>query len=132
MKLHLPAPKRSDDDLVPLINVVFLLLIFFLLVGTLMPTPPVPIRYAEGGDRPLPAVPVGALLVTAGGAVHLDGERFSAGQIAARLQAARDGTASIAVVADRGLTMRDLGPVLDALAAAGFAEVELVTVRGPA
>ena len=129
MKLKAQGRRRAEDDLVPLINVVFLLLIFFLLVGTLMPPPPVAVRYVEGGEQPLPSLAPGALVVTADGGAHLDGEYVAAGQIAARL-AARATSGSIAVVADRALTMRDLRPVLDALAAAGLSKVELVTVRG--
>ncbi len=45
MKLQAPAPRStpSDDNLIPMINVVFLLLIFFMVAGTIRPSDPLPI-----------------------------------------------------------------------------------------
>ena len=53
--MRLPTPTRRarrDDDLIPLINVVFLLLVFFMLTGTLRPP--------ESRDIDLPRIEQGA------------------------------------------------------------------------
>ena len=45
MKLQAPTSRStpSDDNLIPMINVVFLLLIFFMVAGTIRPSDPLPI-----------------------------------------------------------------------------------------
>jgi len=67
-------PRRSDDGVLPLINVVFLLLIFFMLAGRLAAVDPFPLtppRSAAAG-----AQEQAALLVQIGadGRLALDGE----------------------------------------------------------
>lgn len=68
------SPKRDDDRVLPLINVVFLLLIFFMLAGTFAVRDPFdlqpPRSVSEGGDDPdLMVVQVGK-----GGEIAIDGE----------------------------------------------------------
>ena len=57
--------NRSDDNIVPMINIVFLLLIFFLLAGTLSPRPPFELESVTTTLRPQADAPVNGLYVSA-------------------------------------------------------------------
>ena len=46
-----PPPRRPFEAMVPLINIVFLLLIFFLLAGTIAPQSPVDVTLPEGAQN---------------------------------------------------------------------------------
>ena len=127
------APQRSTgggDDLIPLINVIFLLLIFFLLAGTLTPPPAVPIDYVESGGRAVPSVSPDSLYVDAAGGAYLAGELLTQDRRGETLAALRQRLGEhLPLVLDRDLEMRFLQPLLRDLTAAGFRDVELVTVR---
>lgn len=43
LQAHASRSTPSDDNLIPMINVVFLLLIFFMVAGTIRPSDPLPI-----------------------------------------------------------------------------------------
>ncbi|MBK1623925.1 ExbD/TolR family protein [Afifella marina] len=132
MRLTQPRKSAPGDDLVPLINVVFLLLIFFLLAGTLMPAPSAPVDYVRAGAEPAPSIPANAVYVDAEGLTYFDGEQLTGEALRRRLAAAEPGAGKIPLVLDRGVTMERLKPVFDDLTAAGLAKVELMTVRGSA
>ncbi|MCT8266536.1 biopolymer transporter ExbD [Afifella sp. JA880] len=132
MRLTQPRKSAPGDDLVPLINVVFLLLIFFLLAGTLMPAPSAPVDYVRAGAEPAPSIPANAVYVDAEGITYFDGEQLTGEALRQRLAAAEPGADKIPLVLDRSVTMERLKPVFDDLTAAGLAKVELMTVRGSA
>jgi len=129
MKLARETPSRTTDDLVPLINVVFLLLIFFLLAGTLMPTPAAPVRYIEGAGEAAPAIPADAVYVDSAGAIHLREGPASLEALDARLAAARAAQRPLPLVLDRALPMQKVRPVLKRLSEAGVTKVDMVTIR---
>ncbi|WP_414834070.1 ExbD/TolR family protein [Afifella sp. YEN Y35] len=132
MRLTQPRKSTPGDDLVPLINVVFLLLIFFLLAGTLMPAPSAPVDYVRAGAEPAPSIPANAVYVDAEGLTYFDGEQLRGEALRRRLAVAEPDAGKIPLVLDRGVTMERLKPVFDDLTAAGLAKVELMTVRGSA
>ncbi|MDQ0324291.1 biopolymer transport protein ExbD [Rhodopseudomonas julia] len=132
MRLTQPRKSVPGDDLVPLINVVFLLLIFFLLAGTLMPAPSAPVEYVKAAAQPAPSIPANAVFVDADGNTYFDGEQLTGDALRQRLKAAEPGAGKIPLVLDRGVRMERLKPVFDDLTAAGIAKVELMTVRGSA
>lgn len=126
MKIRTSSRQAGDDELVPLINVVFLLLIFFLIAGTLTPAPAVPIRYLESDGAAVPTLPPGSVFVDASGRFFVDGAEVPAENLTERL--GNDGRVSL--VLDRGVQMRRLDPLFRALTHAGSVELEIVTVRG--
>ena len=122
-------------NVVPMIDIVMVLIIFYLMVGQLA------LNRAAGID--IPATPQGAqprhavadpivLGVRDDGAVLLDGVAIDParlrGELAGRL--ARDPTARVEVRADRDAAYARVRPALDAARAAGVREVDLVTERG--
>ncbi|WP_224408087.1 biopolymer transporter ExbD [Afifella sp. IM 167] len=132
MKLPPQTPSRAADDLVPLINVVFLLLIFFLLAGTLMPAPAAPVRYIEGAGEAAPQIPADAVYVDRAGVIYLKGGPASPEALTARLAEARGKAGPLPLVLDRALAMETVQPVLARLSEAGITRVEIVTLRGSA
>lgn len=114
-----PQPKRGEP-IVPMINVVFLLLIFFLMTAQIAPPDPF--------DIDLPAAPLGD---SAEAALPLylsaDGEiAFGAARGAPALQAAKD-QGPVVLRADAHAKGADLARALTQLAALGAGEVTLVT-----
>lgn len=119
--------RGLDDALLPLINVVFLLMVFFLMAGRLggpMPGDADPRSQAE--PQALDAAPL-QLELRAGGRVALGGLEFPDGELGVRSLAWRgqavDLRASGDAPADRVLRL------LGALRQAGVGEVRLLTVR---
>ena len=134
MRLSTRPRRQSDDGIVPLINIVFLLLIFFLIAGTITPRADIPIDFPQTAETPAARMPADAVYVSAGGFVSYRGASVDLGGLAATVAAEFTATEdrSLAVVVDRSLPATDLSPILGALAGAGVTKVRLITRRGGA
>lgn len=121
---------RNDDQILPLINVVFLLLIFFMVVGSLSATDPFPIeppRSVNGGaGDPKDLI----LLIGADGRLALDGAVVEAAQlqgaVAGRLQSLAH--PEVHVKADGGAEASAVVKVMETLRRAGVERIRLMTV----
>ena len=118
-----PRPSR-DHNMIPLINIVLLLLIFFLIAGQLANTPEIQLPVSDS-DRP---VERHELTLTLDTHLWLNGERIGLEALGAALQAA---TAEKTVVlrADRDVTAESLDSVLDLLRAQGITTVTLYSLK---
>ncbi len=118
-------PRRSEN-VVPLINVVFLLLIFFMLTSTLRPPEAtfVSLPTATGEDTGDPERDVPVLALDATGRVVWDGQILSVAEL--QEVSAAEG---LEIRADRDVPARVLLPLLERLDEAGVPHVELVTRR---
>ena len=128
--MHLPARpvKRSSDWVMQLINIVFLLLLYFLVNGTI------------AGQQEFAAEPPRTLLVTAasppndavvideGGAITFRGKQATVETLASLLASEVD----VKVVADRRLQALILVGILDRLHDRGVGNISLVTVQNDA
>ncbi|MCB1746532.1 MAG: biopolymer transporter ExbD [Gammaproteobacteria bacterium] len=135
MSASLAAPPRrtrgSDAPLIPLINIVFLLLVFFMVAGQIAPTRDLGVEPPASQSRaPLPTAPL-RLVLRRNGALSLDGHAVATANLAMTLGAAPRG-APVALAADHDVRAGTLAPVLTALRAAGLAEVTLYTRRADA
>lgn len=129
--MRLPDPQRraAGENMIPLINIVFLLLIFFMLAGTL--SAPEPFRVEPPASRSDTALEnrEWTLLVGADGQLALDGEllgRERLGEAVANTLAANP-EARLKLKADADITAVALVEVMDALRAAGAERVILLT-----
>jgi biopolymer transport protein ExbD len=122
MRFDAPRPVRPREPVVPMINVVFLLLIFFLMAASIAPPEPfaVTLPVAAGED---PGVPGEVLFLGADGGLALGAARDEA--VFAAL-AGHDG--ALEIRADAGLPAAALAALLPRLAAVGVAEATLVTL----
>lgn len=101
MRFTKPRPqKASDDALIPLINIVFLMLIFFMIAGQIQPPEVLSIDPPNSRQSRLIKPERILLLMDAQGRVALDGEVFPASllgeRLAGRLAAAREVSAAAA------------------------------------
>ncbi len=129
------SPPRSgadvDSRLVPLINIVFLLLIFFMLAGSIRPPDPIEIDrpVSDAPGRPSPG-PVRILLSPTG--LFVDELAVEASELSAvltaRWSAQRAGDErAVEIHADRNLPFARLSNVLTVIRAATPDRVQLVT-----
>ena len=135
-----PERPRGDHGLVPLINVVFLLLAFFMIAGQIQRSdavrvaPPVSISETVAAEQRM------ELVVAADGTVYLEGEAVVLEELAPALRQRMtlgpatpvagssnpDGSA-ILVKADADLDVMRLEAVLEELARAGASRAALAT-----
>lgn len=123
------APRRHRqpaESVVPMINVVFLLLIFFMMSATIMPPAPFDLTLPQAGADADPAGDQ-TMYLSATGEMSFEGAFQDA---AWELLAAKDATATLTLRADAALEARAVAQVLSRLAELGRANVELV-VRAP-
>ena len=124
--------RGGDDKLISLINVVFIILVFFMLMGRLVPPdafevdPPVSTvtaRMESGGIE---------ILVAPDGRIAVDSELVSETSLAPILEQKFEGyvptgAATIVVKADADTPMRVLQPVLDTLRTLDAERITLAT-----
>jgi len=117
----------------PLIDVVFLLLVFFLLTSTF--TVPEAIDLTLPDSSTAEAAPPEALVVSLleDGRIELDGTGVSLGALSAAITRARESGADgpVRLAADAGVEVQAMIEVMDALRIAGATDVSIAT-RPPA
>lgn len=123
MRFASPRRKTRADSIVPMINVVFLLLIFFLMSAELAPAPPFAVDLPEASATD-PAAQGAALHAGPAGDLAFGALRGEAALAAAA--AAGD----VTLRADRALPGGDLARLLARLAALGATGVQLVVEGG--
>lgn len=130
MRLPRPQPARRRESTIALINVVFLMLIFFLIAGTLAPPLEPEVALVETAEAP-PSEPPDALFVTREGELRAQGETISAEDFVERLEAGAGdtGAGAVKVAPDRELPAARLIEIVAELRAAGAERVTIVTER---
>lgn len=134
MRFEPPRPPNQDERILPLINVVFLLLIFFMLAGQLAATdvftiePPQSLSEGKGDPGQL------VVLVAADGRLAMAGEAIDAAQLLPRLKAAlaEDAQVRVYIKADAEASSVEVVKVMEVLRQAGAQRVHLITRAGGA
>ena len=124
-----PAPRRRAEPAIALINVTFLMLIFFLVAGTVAPPLDPDLTLARASDLDGRAPP-DALALRADGTTWFRGEAVAPASYVARRLAEGDGPLSARLMPDRDVPAARLVEVALALRAAGAARVMVVARRG--
>lgn len=130
---------RRPEVALPLINVVFLLLIFLLMVGTVREPIPESLAMAatrQAEDRPQAS---NTLILGADGSLRFRGRRISLEDLPSRLREARAtnpvtedrsaGMERLTIVADRRVPAERLLDLARLIAANGIEAIAIVTVR---
>jgi biopolymer transport protein ExbD len=126
-----PKPRvRRAEPMIGLINVVFLLLVFFLVSASLAPPLDRDVRLVQAADLAGRAPPDAAVLTADGRLSYRGAEIAPAAYVAARVAAGDGAAPAVRLVPDRAVEARRLIAVARALSEAGAAEVWLVTDRG--
>ncbi|MGR3759149.1 ExbD/TolR family protein [Roseobacteraceae bacterium NS-SX3] len=122
MDLTDPTRRPRAESIVPMINVVFLLLIFFLMTSRLAQPEPFEVTPPEAGpDTEAKAEAV--LYIDAKGRMHFDGAEGEAALARLAGAAGEDGTVQLR--ADARLEAAALARILRQLAASGLSRAEL-------
>ena len=129
MRVEFVRPKRPTMalDLAPLIDVVFLLLVFFMLTSSFLP-PALPVELPVAGNtESAPAEPV-VLVIAADGSISLNGEVVVLAVLADRLAQALAASESKAlhVRGDRAAPYGVFLEVMDVAKGAGASQLHLV------
>jgi biopolymer transport protein ExbD len=124
-----PDRQRRGPDLTPVMDVVFILVVFFLVVSTFSETLVKPMQVSLPGAPAAASSPQRAaeLKLTATGMV-LDGETVSADGLIQRLSGLAD--RPLVIVASEDAPYQALVDALDGAQAAGLGNVKVETERG--
>lgn len=126
-------PADEDQRILPLINVVFLLLVFFMVAGQLTKTDAVKIEPPLSDSKKEVAEPPLQILIAADGRIVLGGTVIAPEALSGKLSTllnAHGGTAhggTVHVKADGAVDAVTVIAVLDRIKAAGATQVNLLT-----
>lgn len=128
MKLRRPRQQTHSETIVALIDVVFFLLVFFMMTGRMDATAPFAVMPPIGDTGS--SMPSGGVTVSVDdtGALALDGFRLTPEELDARVAARLAATPDllVRVNADRGTALRFVLPVVSRLETLGARDVVLV------
>jgi len=139
MRIYTPPRRHPPQSIVPMINVVFLLLIFFLMTAQIAPPDPIEVQPPSVSQPGGVAEGEFTLYLGADGALAFRDVTGDEAAIAA-LQAAKDAYCAsggcsdnvppppVILRADAELPGATLARLMPRLAQAGFADIQLVTV----
>jgi len=124
--------NNTDDNMIPLINVVFLMLIFFMVAGQITAAdgvkvaPPVSVSNSQTNNEQLKVV------IAEDGRVFIDGSLIEEKEITARILSYRldqnaDENTGILVKADADLAIERLQTILKLIKSAGITSLSLIT-----
>lgn len=133
MRFEAPRPRNDEERILPLINVVFLLLIFFMLAGRIAATDPFEVTPPSSTSE----TPAGSkdILVVMGadGRLALDGEtvRREALQASVAERLTERNPARVRFKADSRAEAAEVVAVMEILREAGVERLKLLTVPAP-
>lgn len=130
MKLDRPHRRKAGINVTSLIDVVFLLLIFFVVTATFLERPGIDLTLPEAGSAPVAAREELTIRLSSDGATWVDGARVESRALADTLEArlAREGTDRVVLEADERVPHGRVVHAMDAARRAG-AEALVVATR---
>jgi biopolymer transport protein ExbD len=131
MKFRQRTPRQDRETLIPLINVVFLLLIFFMLAGRLTQQPPFDWTPPDSRSDRAPGDSVVVVHVAPEGRIAVAGREVALDGLRNAVRAAvADRPGPVHLRADRDVEANHVIGVLERLRAAGLESVRLYTKPG--
>ncbi len=121
--------NNSDDNLIPLINIVFLMLIFFMVAGQIQRTDSVKIEPPQSVSSLSPQDEKASLIIEHDGSIHLEDTAVELDQLAnlLALQRSHQPTSDLLIKTDATLPAEKLYEILKHVRAAGFQKISLAT-----
>lgn len=135
MIVPLPRSRRtSEDNVLPLINIVFLLLIFFMIAGALSTRPPFELQPPRADAAPSTSAPATAgIAIAADGRIAFRGEEIALEALAERVREwseSGDDDKALTLRADGGADSERLLRVMTTLREAGIERIRMLAVGG--
>lgn len=129
MRLPASEPKRLREPIGPLVDVVFLLLVFFLLAGNLEPPPPIEVNPPESENADAQDRGSLCILLDAEGRIAFDGKVLVREGLSAAIgaQTLSERPQSARVEADSAASAGEVLALLKQLRALGIEGLELAT-----
>ena len=126
-------PRGGDIDMVPMINFVFLLLIFFMLSGSFTNDDTLGVKAPESSASTPSELTASIVLLAADGRIAFGTELIPDAHLYGRAAQWRSENIGglLQVKADAGVTAQRVVEVLETLRAAGVDRVTLLTTRAP-
>lgn len=122
-------PHRKADSSLALINVVFLLLLFLLVAGTLRPPLPEDFAWAETINQDGTSNIQGGLVLTRDGAVWADGRQLNDKDLEAHLKTVAGASDRLTVQVDKRARMEAVAALAALARSSGLQALSLVTVE---
>lgn len=128
--------QGGDDGVIPLINVVFLMLIFFMVAGQIQKADPINITPPNSINEQRPASEPNVMLVVGSdGEMYLNDELVVLEDVESRLTQLFDSAADqeafwVQIKADGALNIEALRPLFSEIRAAGLTKVSVATQLG--
>lgn len=131
MRFEPRRPAAHEASILPLINVVFLLLIFFMLAGSLSVKEPLPVAAPESVSEGIPEQEALRLLLDRDGRMALDGEVIRETERLDRVREAMNAAPGrrLHLKADAAIAANQVAMLLEALRELGVERVRLITVQ---
>ena len=123
------AARRIDDKIIPMINVIFLLLMFFLIVGNISELVDEDVVPPHSTSNTVSTSAGAKWLLTRDGVVVLDGQPVGLSQLAAQLEVAGSLPERIILRADGNAKSGALMPLMELLRKHGVETISLVTIN---
>ncbi len=126
---QLGAEEEVSIDIAPLIDVVFILLIFFLVTATFMNDSGIPLTRAEARNtEPLPTESL-RINISTSESIYIKGKKVSLSDIPQYVRNFNTGKerANIIIVADENVSAKKLISVMDEIRSAGSHNIALAT-----
>lgn len=129
--IHLPKPlpSRSADSSLALINVVFLLLLFLLVSGTLRPPLPDAFEWAETTETDGEGQVRNTLVLTRTGDIWFEGEVLDEAGVDGFLADLAGQKRTLSVQVDRHAQMADVARLAKRMRTAGVERLSFVTIE---
>ena len=131
MRLGSSSPRpRTEESLIPLIDIAFLILIFFLIASTIKPFSDREVKLAEIEASSSSAATPRMLIIRSDGALFIGTQPLIDSDLPARFTAwSEDSILPVTIVADRKLKAVQLIDLVARARAAGLMNVKLLTRR---
>ncbi len=133
MKLHRRIPEEVDVNLTPMIDVVFLLLIFFMITTTFKKTSDIDINLPKASAQPAKQVDAPLeVAVFADGSYAVNGEMIADKKLGTLMDAIRqlasgDSAQSVQLKADSQTNYQSVVIAMDALRQLGLTKLSIIT-----
>ena len=128
MRFPIPSRRNESENTLPLINVVFLLLIFFMIAGRLSEADPFQVMPPESSSEIHPGERDLLVHVDAQGAVALEGQPIAAEHLAAEVTRLLPESGVVRLKADGAADAAQVVDVMESLREAGVERLHLLTV----
>jgi biopolymer transport protein ExbD len=128
MKIHIQDRKRARIEMLPMIDIVFLLLVFFIYAMLSMAVHRgLPVNLPSSKTVKVDKKLILAVTLKADGSIFIDKEPVEADRVTSVLQAKAEGQEQPGVLlfADSGITYQSLFDVLDRIRQAGLNRISL-------